>query len=519
MESYICQIHDHAWMAVEDGYDLPKMTPGGKGEKVLKPKAQWNAQEFEASKWNRKAMHAILCAMDENQYKLIQNTRIAKEAWDIVEIAHEGTEVVKDSKLQVLQTQFEMLKMEENECFNDFEIKLMDIVNQSHQLGDPYSDRRIKQKIMRSLPDMFESKVTALEENSGYKDMKPSEVIERLLAYESRKGPISTPPKKQKGIALKTSKDENEAKKIDSNEDLALFVKRFNKVMKFRRKGFGSKGQDLKKKSPFKKFEPRQERTEKKGVRCFECGGIGHFAPECANHNEKKKGKVMAATWSGSSDDSDEGDESSDDEELMANLLAFASSHKSKSASEREEMSQEENDSSGEESDSSSNSINGFVEKKVLAKYHSEFNDLAIKSIRKIKMLREENLELSSYNDHFSEQVEKFKKMEDKLRDELVLSRRNEESLKRELEEVRESMTRMDSSTKKLDHMLGVGKCPCDKRCLGYEDGKKISTSNKTVFVKSFRNEETSFVQIPRKKLEIGQCSNAQVKMGPRRQP
>ncbi|KAK0585174.1 hypothetical protein LWI29_024248 [Acer saccharum] len=223
----------------------------------------------------------------------------------------------------------------------------------------------------------------------------------------------------------------------------------------------------------------------------------------------------MAATWSGSSDDSIEGDESSDDEELMANLLAFASSHKSKSASEREEMSQEENDSSEEESDSSSNSINGFVKKKVLAKYHAEFNDLAIKSTRKIKMLREENLELASHNDHLSEQVEKFKKMEDKLREELVLSRRNEDSLKREFEEVRESMTRMDSST----YMLGVGKSPCDKRGLVYENGKKISTSNKTVFVKSLRNEETSFVQIPRKKLEIGQSSNAQVKMGPRRQP
>ena len=84
---------------------------------------------FEASRWNRKAMHAILYAMDENQYKLIQNTRFAKEAWDILEVAHDGTEVVKDSKLQVLQTEFELLKMEENECFNDFEIKLMDIFN------------------------------------------------------------------------------------------------------------------------------------------------------------------------------------------------------------------------------------------------------------------------------------------------------------------------------------------------------------------------------------------------------
>ncbi|KAK0594982.1 hypothetical protein LWI29_002355 [Acer saccharum] len=145
----------------------------------------------------------------------------------------------------------------------------------------------------------------------------------------------------------------------------------------------------------------------------------------------------------------------------MANFLAFASSHKSKSASEKEDLSQEEIDSSEEESDSSSSSKKKFVEQKVLAKYHAEFNDLALKSTRKIE--------------------------------------------------------RIDSSTKKLDHLLGVGKSPSDKRGLGYEDGKKISTSNKTVFVKSLKNEETSFVQPPKKKLEIGQSSNAQVKMGPRR--
>ena len=86
-------------MAVEDGYTSPMMTLTDGGEDVLKPKAQWNAQEFEASKWNRKAMHAILYAMDENQYKLIQNIRIAKEAWDILEVAYKEIEVLKDSKL------------------------------------------------------------------------------------------------------------------------------------------------------------------------------------------------------------------------------------------------------------------------------------------------------------------------------------------------------------------------------------------------------------------------------------
>ncbi|KAK0593945.1 hypothetical protein LWI29_036523 [Acer saccharum] len=277
--------------------------------------------------------------------------------------------------------------------------------------------------------------------------MKPSEVIGRLLAYESRKAPSST-PKKPKGIALKASKEEKEEKKIDSDEDLALFLKRFDKVMKFRKKGFGSKG---------------------------------HFSPECANHNDKKKGKVMAATWSGGSDDSNERDESSGDEDLMANFLAFASSHKSKSANEKEEKSQEENDSSEEESDSSSNSINGYMEK--------------------------------------SEQVERSNKIEDKLRDELALSMRNEEGLKREIEEANGSMTRMTSSTQKLDRMLSVGNNMYDKRGIRYEDGKEISTSNKTVFVKSLGNKEASPMQTP-KKIDLGQCSNsAKVKVAPKRQP
>ena len=70
----------------------------------------------------------------------------------------------------------------------------------------------------------------------------------------------------------------------------------------------------------------------------------------------------------------------------------------------------------------------------MLAKYHTEFNELAIKSTRKIQRLREENLELSSHNDHLSEKVERSKKIEDKLRDELALSKRNDEGLKRELE-------------------------------------------------------------------------------------
>ncbi|KAK1575680.1 hypothetical protein Q3G72_007535 [Acer saccharum] len=407
MEAYVCQIHDRAWMAIEDGYAPPMMTPMSGGE--------------------------------------------------------------QDSKLQVLQTQFELLKMEEDECFNDFEVKLMDIVNQSHQLGDPYSDRRVKQKIMRSLPARFESKVTVLEENSTYKDMKPSEVIGRILAYKSRKAPSISPPKKQKGIALNASKVVKK-EKGDSDQDMALLLRRFKKFVKFENKGVGSKGQDLKKKAPFKNFEPRKEHSEKKGVQCYECGGIGQISPDCGNM-KNKMAKMMATTWS-ESDDSRNGDKSSSDDELTVNYTAFGATcvddkvvGKNDLTSDPIKEKDEEvalekvnvatywdmalidsrdhgeglnggNDSISEkksggdnssEDDSSSNSTNGSVEKMDVNDFIVKCESSLKKNNRKLKILEDENLELSTHNDHLSNQVEASKKIEDKLRDELAMSKRNEE--------------------------------------------------------------------------------------------
>ncbi|KAK0604393.1 hypothetical protein LWI29_015251 [Acer saccharum] len=236
-------------------------------------------------------MHALLCEMDESQYKLIQITKNAHEVWEILETAHDGTEVVKDSKLQVLQTLFKTIRIEEHECFNDFQVKLINIVNQSYQLGDSYSDRRIKQKIMRSLPPRFESKVTTLEKNSNYKKMKPSEVIGRLLAYKLRKVPTSSPPNKQEGIALKSSKVEKEDD--DSNEDVNLMAKRF------------------------KKFLPRE------GIQCFECEGHMHISKVYGNLKNKRNGKETVT----SSSDTKSVEDFSSDEELVIYYTAFGASH------------------------------------------------------------------------------------------------------------------------------------------------------------------------------------------------
>ena len=58
------------------------------------------------------------------------------------------------------------------------------------------------------------------------------------------------------------------------------------------------------------------------------------------------------------------------------------------------------------------------------------------------------------------------------------------------------------------------------KGVLGFEDDKMSSTPSKTIFVKSMNLNESPPRQLPRKKLDLGECSrSAQVKEAPRSLP
>ena len=58
---------------------------------------------------NSKALNAIFNRVDANQFKLISTCEIAKDAWEILQMAHEGTVAVRLSKLQILTTRFKNL--------------------------------------------------------------------------------------------------------------------------------------------------------------------------------------------------------------------------------------------------------------------------------------------------------------------------------------------------------------------------------------------------------------------------
>lgn len=85
--------------------------------------------------------------------------------------------MVKQSKLQRLTTEFETIRMQEEETFNQFHSKLIAIVNSWKHLFSPIPCFHIK-FFLRSLPPRFKTQVTMLEGKRKLKENYLQEIVE-----------------------------------------------------------------------------------------------------------------------------------------------------------------------------------------------------------------------------------------------------------------------------------------------------------------------------------------------------
>ena len=206
-------------------------------------KSTWDKANLATSNANSKALNAIFYGVSPDEFYRISHISIAKEAWQILETTYEGTKKVKDTKLQMLTTRFEELRISEDESFDSFYSKLNEVVIDKFNLGEKTGDSKVVRKIVYSLPESFRAKVTTIEESKDLDNIKVQELVGSLQTYE-----LSLPTqRKSKSLALKMVNERVEAHdSLDKDvvdKDVAYLVKNFRKFLKFKNNGkFGDKG-------------------------------------------------------------------------------------------------------------------------------------------------------------------------------------------------------------------------------------------------------------------------------------
>ncbi|CAM8978326.1 unnamed protein product [Rhodiola kirilowii] len=320
MKAFLKSQDDSVWEAVEHGWTHPVATDEeGKVSSLAKDK--WTEVQKNAEAANSKAMNAIFSGVDGKNFKMISTCEIAKTAWDILRTAHEGTTKVKISRIEMVTSKFENLRMQEDETIADFNTRILDISNEAFALGEPLSKETLVRKVLRSLTKRYAMKALAVKEANDVKTMRLDELMGSLQTHEMDiNGEDQLGKDKSVGLKSKTSVVSDKMGDL-SEQQYAMFAKNFEKFMrkqynketdpgqssrsKFQKDGIVKKGNQ----SGDSNYD-----SKGKGIQCRECEGYGHIRAECVNTQKKKN--AYAVSWS---------DSESDQEGETNNFVALAS--------------------------------------------------------------------------------------------------------------------------------------------------------------------------------------------------
>ncbi|KAK4417491.1 hypothetical protein Salat_2574800 [Sesamum alatum] len=83
-----------------------------------------------------------------------------------------------------LKREFEMQKMNETEPLKDYTDRLLKVVNKIRLLGEDLPDSRVVEKLLVTLPERFETKISSLEESRDLSTISLTELLHALQALE-----------------------------------------------------------------------------------------------------------------------------------------------------------------------------------------------------------------------------------------------------------------------------------------------------------------------------------------------
>ena len=221
MRAFLQSLDEKVWQVMEIGQTKP-----------TEALTNYDDAKIKAANFNSRALNAPFSAVTNEEFKKISSTETSKEAWTILQTTHEGTKVVKDSKLQRLTMRFEEITMEEDESFDEFYAKLKDIVNSAFNLGETIPKPKIVRKMLRSLPERFYTKITAIEESKDIDKIPLTKLVSNLQTYELGLTKIEK-SSKGKSMALKDKSSDTDESLDDEDSKIKSYITwQFKKFMK-----------------------------------------------------------------------------------------------------------------------------------------------------------------------------------------------------------------------------------------------------------------------------------------------
>ena len=178
-------------------------------------------------------------------------------------------------------------------------------MNSALNLGEQILEPTIFKKILKSLPERFHAKITAIEKSKDLDSIPLTELIRNLQTYELGLARVGKGGK-GKNMALKTKNDDNDESSDDEDTKLKSYITR--QFKKFIKNVNVKPGDKDRKQSAFSQFKSQDiGKRESMDVgqgnnvparpKCYGCHGFGHMKQECTTYLKSiGKSQALAAT-------------------------------------------------------------------------------------------------------------------------------------------------------------------------------------------------------------------------------
>ena len=276
---------------------------------------------------DKKAMNILFNGFDKDMFDNVINCTTSKEAWDTIQILYEGTEQVRENKMQLLTQQYEHFHFKQSETLSDTFSRFQKLLNALKLYERVYSTKDTNLKLLRFLPNEWKPMTVSLRHSHEFKDYNLEKLYGVLKTYEleiQQDEEIKKGQRKDKSVALvakgkeeetseevvveapsiiagenkqdagkgkskKESEDESvHQENLDNIDEYLAFISTRFPTLKFKRNPAMSKS------IPSCRRDNQQNNSffDRSKFKCYNCGIAGHFSNECRKPKTEKKGNA-----------------------------------------------------------------------------------------------------------------------------------------------------------------------------------------------------------------------------------
>jgi hypothetical protein len=127
----------------------------------------------------------LLYSLEKDEFDRVNGLEKAKNIWDTLQRAHEGSKPMKKAKIQLIEGQLDRFVMLDDESPQEMFNRLKRLVNEIRAYESTrWSDRRIIQRMLRAYATKCTTVTSLIQQDPTFKRMTLDVVLGRIINHE-----------------------------------------------------------------------------------------------------------------------------------------------------------------------------------------------------------------------------------------------------------------------------------------------------------------------------------------------